>query len=68
VPNITVGSACSKNCVILNTRQEVTVVASGGDEGELQPRTSKLELAGKEVESNGRNTKPGIRVSMCLNK
>ena len=49
------GSACGKNGVILNTVQEVIVsfdtklIASEGDEGEVQPKTGKLKLAGKEV-------------------
>jgi hypothetical protein len=29
------------------------IIASGGDERELQPRTSKLKLQGKEVASKG---------------
>ena len=57
---------------ILTTVQEVIVSfdrklkASGGDERELQPRTNKLKLVGKEVGSKGRNKKPGLRVSTCL--
>lgn len=72
MPKVTVGSACSKNGVILNTGQEVIVsfdiklTASGGDERELQPRTNKLKFVGKEVGSKGRNKKLGLRVSTCL--
>ena len=71
MPNVTVGRACSTNCVILNKAPEVIasfdrkLIASGGSERELQPTIDKLKLVGKEVGSKGRNKKPGLRVSTC---